>query len=274
MIEGSTSFYSYIDVASFAIRDYKTGSFSKGKLSLETNIYEWRIRSAAYDGYTFIAPSLFAEAASGYYIRSIKLYLELQPLNYYWEWWWQVWYTEQQGQINIEYLYQANNKGHQVDPGAVEEARNKVLETAETGLDYLIGVGFALLPVTGGLSGTAVLVGLTGAGIATAAKWLLSGAASDPNDRNAYGNTDYSAHEQWDYPTSYKEYSPNPFVSAATGALESSWVFRTSTRTNFQLKIVASVNWGLPVWRGRDIMTCWLDDAGWDSLATIISVNA
>jgi len=151
------------------------------------------------------------------------------------------------------------------------------LETAETAIDCLIGVGFALLPVTGGLSGTAVLIGLTGAGIASAAKWVLSGAASDPNDRNAYGNTDYSAHEQWDYPNYYKEYQASPFVSAATGALESSWIFRTSTRTNFQLKVVASVNWGVSTYhfgaRG-EIGYYTLDDAGWDSLTTIISVNA
>jgi hypothetical protein len=273
-IEGSTSFCSYIDVASLAIRDTRSQTFSKGKLALDTNIYEWRIRSATYDGYAFISPSLFAEKATGYYIRAIKLYIELLPQVSWWDWFWYKTKTTQEGQLFIEYPYQTNNKGHQVDPAAVEEARNKFLESADIAIDFIAGVGFALLPITGGLSAGPILVGLGGASLATNAKWLLWGSASDPNDRAAYGGEDYSAHEQWDYPTSYKEYQSSPFVSSATGSLEFSWVFKTSSATSFQMRITAYVNWGIPVWRGRDIQTCWLDDAGWDSLSQLITVYA
>jgi len=279
MIEGSTSFRVYVDVASFSIRDSMSHTSSKGKLAFDVNLYEWRImQGAEYDGRVFISTALFAEGASGYYIRAIKLYVELLPLETYWSWWPPGWFTRttQKGQLDIEYLGQANNKGHEVDPGATEEFQNRVLEAAEITLDFGVGVGLATIPVSGPVG--IILVAATQTGMVTGAKWLLQHFASDPNDRQALGGNDYSVHEQWGYPTYYKEYQSRPFVSAATGHYQLEWIFDTDTASNFKIRIKADVNWGVAHYHPGSPYTgigyYTLDDAGWESLSTTVTVNA
>jgi len=282
-IEGSTSFNAWIDVATLAIRDTYSYSSSKGKFGVNINLYKNAKESAAYPGVVFIAPALFAEAASGYYIRATKIYIELQPVQSFWSWGipWPPgthYYTTQQGKIYIWYCEQSNNLGMAVDPAANDAARNSAIAAVGTAIDVAVGVGTALIEPT--KTSTKYILVAVAAGEPIIAKWLLSLFASNANDREAatdVSNEDFSAHEQWDYPTYCIDYPR--FISVASAGLEFDWRFKYDTNTKFQIKITCSVNWGTmqftpgsPRWGTPDKYS--LVDAGWDQYTSTITIYA
>jgi hypothetical protein len=281
-VEGSTSFNAWIDVALLAIRDTSSVSSAKGKLGFNFNLYKnTKEGYASYPGVAFIVPGLFAEAAGGYYIRATKIYIELQPVSSYWDWWRfrTIYYTSQKGKIYIWYCEQSNNKGHAVDPAATDATRNGALAAVGTAVDVAIGFGSALIDPS--KLSTRVILGAVATGGSYTAKWLLSLYASNANDREAnteVSSEDYSAHEQWDYPQSYKEYMPNPFVSAASACLEFDYRFKYDTDVKFQIKITASVNWGVPkYYPGNPQVSIGhtdLVDAGWDTITRLVTIYA
>lgn len=277
-IEGQTSFNAWIDVALFAIRDTMSLTSSKGKLGFDVSMFKsTKEISQTYPGVASLTPALYAEAASGYYIRATKIYVELQPPKTDWRWWPPGYYTytTQQGKVHVWYCEQSNNMGNNVDPATTDATRNGMLAAVGTAIDVIVGVGSALIDPTQTTS--KLILGAVATGGSYTVRFLLSLFASNSNDPDATGGEDYSAHEQWDYPQYYKEYVSCPFVSSSTGSFEFDWRFKYDTDVQFQIKITASVNWGVSTYHyghQGEIGYYTLDDAGWDSLTSTITIYA
>lgn len=119
---------------------------------------------------------------------------------------------------------------------------------------------------------------ISGMVITTGARYILYALRSDPNDPDANGGTDYSAHEQWDYPSYINaEFSGEQpwFVASASGRYSMTWKFRTETSSVFQIKITASVNWGEIIYHPGQIHDWWtLDDRGWSNVSRSVTIYA
>jgi hypothetical protein len=280
IIHGIPDFKAYIDSASLSIYDYGTKEEpGKGKLALGVNIYEWHIIGGAPqpNGKVFLLPTLYAESSSeDYKIRWIELKVELLPNDGS--------STTQNGFIDVRYCAQENNEGHDIEPANPEEAQARMLEAA--GVLITFGTAIAI--------GIGVGIATGGAGLATIPLWLevvwttsvettVGGAiiytlqqfASEPVDEHAQMGTDYFVREKWVYPTSYKEYQPEPFVESVSGQYTLDWTFNTASASLFQIKATATVSWGKVVFhRSPQTFDWWsLDPAGSTSISRTTTIQ-
>jgi hypothetical protein len=276
VIHGKPDFKAYIDSASFSIFDHETKEESgKGKLTLGVNIYEWHVIGGAPqpNGKVFLLPTLYAESSSeDYKIQWIELKVELLPNDGS--------STTQNGFIDIRYCAQENNEGRDVEPASPEKVEARTLESAAQlitfGTSILIGIGVGIiapewLPLYLTVLASASASATTGAVI----KYTLQQFASEPVDEHAQMGTDYFVRERWEYPTSYKEYQPEPFVESVSGQYTLDWTFNTASASSFQIKATATVNWGKVVYQPSHQTFDWwyLEPAGSTSISKITTIQ-
>ena len=281
IIHGTPDFRAYVDVATLTIFDYVSASSSTyGKLTLGTNLYEWR-KTTGFDpdGEIKLVPALYAEVSSGSYgIRAIQIKVEPLPNDGS--------STSQDGFLNVYYTSQGNDEGYEIDPAMTEEIQTRNLETAAIiigfGTAVLLGWGIPLIFGTAAIADSQFLGVFARATastvIARVATYLLHTYRSDPNDPHAQKGTDYFTLERWDYPTWINEkfVGPQPwFVSSASGQYSMEWSIRTWTSSSFQIRITAFVNWGEIIYHPGNIHDHWtLDDRGWSEVSQTITIYA
>lgn len=123
------------------------------------------------------------------------------------------------------------------------------------------------------MGGTVAALGvITGGWVA----FILEHFRSDPYDPLASGGDDFSIHERWGYPI-YED-PEDIFVKAASGHFGFEWKFFTTSSESFQIKVTASVQWGLMEWvelPENGIPGYYrLYPSGWTEVSEIVTINA
>jgi hypothetical protein len=202
IIHGRTDFQACIDNAIFTITDNKTLTTDYGVLSVSLDVISWRQEPGTYGSVVRAAVGLAAYPKKPYQIRSIRLEAELLP-------------NSQDGKLNITYACQANDKGHEVDPTQVKGYRYFATNILASALGKAAStvVRLVILKFLPKLEPFRIDA-FVGEATSSFVKDRLKGWASEPENRLAgVGYESSKVWEQWDYPTFYKEYQPDQFVS-------------------------------------------------------------
>lgn len=225
------TFTGYIDAASLKIMEYKYTTSSWGDAELLTSFNGWtEVQGATYDGRVFFSVGVAVKSKAGYYVKSIKIQVNLEPLETGYEWGiFPYKYTTQQGQLNVETLYQSNNRDHDIDPAAEDQTNEILIGLMASVIGKLVGTAASakIGPAGGWVVGYVTSVGLSN---------VMKIFATKCNDPIAQGNRDYSVHEIWNY-------IKYPWVTRASAGYELEWKFKTGSDYKFKVSINVTVKW-------------------------------
>jgi len=212
-----------------------------GSLAVGVNIFSYKKDlGMTLDGIVRAVPTLYAEAAPGYNIKWIEL---------------KVTYCFHNGiyNLNIPYCAQGNDKGIEVDPGAVEREENDRLFAAGIIIPIVVtgvltfGVGAIPQVAAAGTMGV-FLRFVAGSTFGAAIKFILPHFASDPDHKTADGGSQGdAAWEHWPY--TWISINKSDFVNSANAAYDMDFTFDTDSNDWFGVTIEASVCFSEPIYK-------------------------